>query len=274
MPFIFCNGQAFDLEKEWLGEEGFFRQEFIKRNAIREIQISKSVKKDLEYFQDEQPYLKFIYNKSGQLEKSHKFIQMSNGVDTAIIEYSYNSANQVYKKRERQGSFVFDYFYFFEDGKMNKELKINAASESRDTSYIRRYSYSDEENKIIQTVYNSNGSPFMYWSTELDNKGKTLQTRNYFQRNQNFTEYNYAYNQDKIAKKEVIEYFRERNVLSNLYTYNNSELESILMTYNENLIEKFSFTYDKFQFPTAIIQREVEEKSISIYRLSYLIEVD
>jgi hypothetical protein len=114
----------------------------------------------------------------------------------------------------------------------------------------------------------------MYWSTELDEKNRLIRKRNYFHRNQNFTELIYSYEDEKISEKEKIEFFVEKNVFLNKYDYIGGKLETISHLNNDEVLEKYSITYDKNHLPSAIIQREVEEKSISIFRISYLIEVD
>ena len=262
------HGQIFTFQHEWFENESFFNDSVIQEQRIAAIHIWQSEKKDGRAFQSERDFLHYEFNRSGKLSASYKSVDLRNKVDTATFLFSYNQKGQLYKQSEQQGPFHFSYFYFYEGNRLFKEVKINVASSSIDTAYLHYLKHNSSKNSTRITTLNALKKPFLYLDKEYDLDHNLIRETKSYHRNRRYQETVYNYNQEQLTRIEKLINGSKQKEIS--IARNGEQIELVSFIENKNLVKKYAFTYHLNDLPKAIIERNLVEKKIIIYRLEYL----
>ena len=261
--------QIFDLSRNLFSEEGFFYPDEIRKQKIKSILISKSEKKDGEFFEKEIPELSYTFYDNGFLKEALKFTAHAKRIDTSRFSYYYNSNSNIFKRVEQQGPFLFYYYYMYADNMIEKEIKIDGRSPVSDTAYIRLYENSFENNKLTTTVLNSIQKPFKIIITRKDLFDQVTLQRTEYTRTANFSETIYNYQLNQLNSKKHQSYFGKVKDVEWTYQYKNGMIDLITVTENGTPTFKYGFTYDKDKKVKAIVERNRVEKTVSIYKFTY-----
>lgn len=267
---LFSNAQLLDLTSNWFGEEGFFVEKTLQDHNIKSITIEKSSKLDGKYFSSEQDALKYTFNTSGQLVQSLKFIPLADRTDSSVFTFFYNKTQKVFKREEKEGPFSFTYYFVYKDDKLQKEVKINNYSPNLDTSYIRFYAHEElDGNTEKVTYFNSIRRPYQYREDQFDLFGQLIHQKTSLVRSQNFSEKEFTYQVNQLIKKRSFTNVGKQQVNIWEYSYEKGILDFIKHFQDDALIEKIGFTYRQDGLVSAIVTRDMERKSVTIYKFSY-----
>jgi len=264
------NAQIFDFTTEWFHSESFFVETEVEKRNIKSIHISKSEKLDGQVFKDENALISYHFLTNGKVQKVEKYLHHFNRIDTSNFIFYYSKSNILYKKVEQEGPFEFSYFYVYEDDLLSKELKANTQAERLDTSYQRYYIYKNSENEQLITHLNSVHKPFKIEKVKRDLFNQLISHKTDFVRNSNFLYTEYDYQLQQLNTKKVESYIgTQMNSEKWEYHYKNGFVDLINQYSEEVLTFKFAFLYSSTLLPKTIIERDVEKKSVSIYKLTY-----
>ncbi len=270
---VFClfslslSSQVFDFEQDWLGTNGFFKLEWIQSNGIESIQVSISEKKDGSKFQKELPFVDYFFNVDGSISKSKKYLSFHNKTDTLVHTFRYNTHKQLIEREERDSRFHFNYSYSYQDRRLNKEIKINKIS--GDTAYLRYFKIDTSKLQNHITLFNSIKKPFSQILETYNKRGALLSKRTSYTRNSNYWEQKYHFRAEHLIQKELIRYFRKKESTTTQLYYKTQQLDMLIVKKEELLLRKFAITYSSNGFPKEIIERDVLNQKVKIYRLSY-----
>lgn len=262
-------GQFFSFQQEWFENESFFKDSTIRKNNIAAIHIWLSEKDDGQAFKTERDFLHYEFNQSGKLSASYKSVALRKKIDTATFIYSYNKEGKLSKRSERQGLFHFNYYYFYTGDMLFKEVKINAINSAIDTTYLHYFEYDSTNNVKRITTLNALKKPFLYLTKEFDKKDHLIKETKSYRRNQGYNETNYSYEDGQLIK--VKKSYGSNSQHEIIISRDKEKLDLISFFQDEKLIKKYAFTYHLNGLPKAIIERNLVEKKITIYRLEYLL---
>lgn len=268
LPFC-CEAQLIDLGKEWFSESGFFNTEEIKKQKVKQIIITKSEKKDGAFFKKEKAFINYYFYDNGLLKESLKFIPQTRRVDTSVFTFYYNNSGLPFKRIEKQGPFLFFYYLVYKNKDLLKEIKIDGNSSKSDTAYIRYYKNERKGNSLQTTVLNSIKRPFKTITKKTDLFNHIIYSKIEFFRSANFSETVYSYQLNQLNSKEHRSYFGYNKSVKWKYDYKNGIVDFVRVTENDEEIIRYGFTYDGENRVAAIVERNVKEKSISVYKFSY-----
>lgn len=270
---ISVQAQFFSFQEDWFENESFFVDSIISQRKIAAIHIWQREKKDGRHFKNERAFLHYEFNRSGQLKASYKSIVLKNKIDTAIFLFSYNQKGQLYKQSQQQGLFHFNYFYFYENNKLVKEIKIDVANNAIDTTYLHYFDHTTNNSSSRITTLNALKKPFVYLDSEYNLNGQLILETKSYHRNQAFTETTYTYEEGNLI---LVEKSNNRKSVFEKLTIDrkHEKLDLISLYQDQELAKKHGFTYHLDGTPHAIIERNLEEMKITIYRMEYLFYQD
>ena len=261
------------LQEEWFGNKSFFVDSIISQQKIAAIHIWQREKKDGNHFKNERTFLHYEFNRSGQLTASYKSIRLRNKIDTAIFLFSYNNKGQLTKQSQQQGPFHFNYLYYYENDKLVKEIKIDLANSVIDTAYIHYFNHSISPNSSKITTLNALKKPFLYLDRAYNLNGQLLRETKSYHRNQGFNETSYTYADNHLI---LIEKSNSGQAVAQKISVDqkNDKLDLISFYEGRELKKKYAFTYNVNGLQKAIIERNLVEMKITIYRVEYLFYKD
>lgn len=267
--FQFASSQIIDLKKELFYEEGFFIAEEIANKKIMRISITGSDKRDGRFFREERPIYIYDFFENGKVASSKKMIPLSNRTDTVQFSFFYNGKGNLYKRTEEQGPFKFNYYFSHQENKIDKEIKIDANSPNFDTAYLRNYSYEEEANRLIASVLNSAGKAFKIQTTEWDFDNRLISDELRYTKTSNYEKTKYKYHLDFLTHKSEKSFFGKEKERQFSFKYKGYLIDLIELSEDGVLTEKFGFVYGNDKLPSAVVERNVLNKSVSIYRFTY-----
>ena len=256
----------FDLE--WFTNESFFNEEVIRDQKIKAIHIWVSEKKDGKIFEKEHSFLHYVFNKNGAILKSYKEVPMKGKTDTLFHQYFYDSNNLCVKKIERLQPYHFIYHFSNENGKNTSEIKIDA--HTKDTSYHHQFKHKITDERHIVSVYNGSNKAYKFISTEYDKAGNIINKRKTFKRNRSYTESAYNFQDGLLQKIATTRFYGKKKINNSFLNYEDQMLQHMTVKENGKIKYKLGFTYDSKGLVDAIIKRNPEKKTVTIYRLEYL----
>lgn len=262
-----ASSQVFNFENEWLDSRGSFNEEWIESNSIKSIQLRVSEKKDGQKFQKETAYIEYVFGKNGKLNQSHKYIPIHKGMDTLSFSFQYDHKGQLLLREESDSRFHFNYYFIYSDNELGKEIKVNQLN--GDTSYLRFFKLNIAENQRHYTFYNSIKKPFLIVQEKYNEHNLLLSKRTSYSRNSNYRKLEFIYEGKKLKQKELSRYFGHKKSIKSEFFYQGNFLDEILIKKDGILTKKFAITYSLNGFPKEIIERDVLNQKVKIYRLSY-----
>ena len=260
--------QLLAVDEEWLTNQSFFNDSVLRSHNISAIHIWESEKKDGMHFKAENSFLHYEFNNYGQLVISYKAIPLKSKVDTAIHTYVYNEDRLVVKKSEKHGPFYFNFYSFYNEDGLAKELKVDESNNKSDTAFIHYFTHENKAMEIRTTTLNILHKPFLYLDQKYDSYGRLIEKRKSYHRNQSFTKVTYQYSEDKLSS--IIKESSSKEEKDEIKVeYLDSKLNLVSVFSGNTLIKRYGFTYSEKGLPKAIIERNSIQKKIKIYRVEY-----
>lgn len=269
MIFTNLNAQLLDLKNEWFSLNGFFLQKEVQSNNIQHIEVLKQHKKDGQAFKKERPFLSYSFFDNGLLRSSQRLVPLSRKYDTASFYFYYDKAEILFKRIEKQGPFKFDYYFINKDNQVIKEVKIDGNSPTYDTSYIRFYEHNHLQDRLESTIYNSANKAFMNLLKRFDHNKRVIYERQSYTRTSNYTEISYTYQLEWLLTKEVKTYLGKVKQKEWTYTYKQGKLDLVTLKKDNKLTNKYGVSYLKNGLVDVVIERDLIEKTITVYRFRY-----
>ncbi len=263
------NAQLLELKNNWFDLKGFFVAKEVENKQIKSIDISRRTKSDGRRFKNVLPFLSYQFFDNGLIRSSQQYTPVSNGIDTATFFFYYDRNELLYKRIEKQGPFKFDYYFFNEEGLVAKEIKIDGNSPNYDTSYIRFYKHEKALQKLTSTAYNSARKPFMQWSNKYDSHNRLIRQKQSYTRSSNYRESTYTYQLEWLLKKEERSYIGEERIKTWSYTYKQGKLDMVTLKWGATTTNKYGVSYLKNGLVDVIVERNMVEKTITVYQFSY-----
>jgi len=261
--------QFFTFQNDWFTYSSFFYEEDLMSNQIRSIDIWKSKKKDGKKFGREKRILNYQFDPKGRLTLARKYNYSSNNVSSSDHLYQYDEAGKLFQKDEISKLFHFTFLNLNVSQKLHKRIKINQKTNPSDTAYIRIVETNNTPNSYEQIIKNENGVAFKKILEEYDSKGRLTNRRVSYVRNRNYTELTLMYNNDLLTDRISSNYFSKKNTVHWQIEYQD-ELPYLIKVYeNDEFIKKYAFVYSEKNLPESIIERNFEDKNVSVYRLEY-----
>ena len=264
----FLEGIAqFDPSKEWFVLEDFFEQKQIESNQIKGITIYKSDKKDNEAFNAERKIVQYSFSEKGRLLESQKFVPMSRRIDTSIFEFKYNN-DKLLSRIENQGPFRFKYAYLWLNDSVFEEVKID--EKTLDTNYIHRIEIQQQtEHKIKYTYYSSIGRPMKSEWVTINSFDNIISKRQSYSRSLSFVEDSFNYKATQLISKSKWNTIGRQKKTIWKFTYENGYLDFIKKREDGEVVAKFAILYNDRRLIKSIVKRDIQEKTISIYKVEY-----
>jgi len=258
--------QVFNFKVDWFDNNSFFEAVFLQSKKVESISISVSEKKDGAYFQGARPILRYDFNANGQLKRSYKLIPLKNKIDTALFQFFYTDKNQLYKRTEQQGLFNFGYYFFYKNGFLEREVKINQTS--KDTAYLRYFESTIQGLERSVILLNSIHKPFATISEKKSKSGLLLRKKLAYNRNPNYSEVSYSYKGKQLIQKKE-QKLQGKELINTYFLHKGDKLDLVKIEKNNILIKKYAFTYTESGLPKEIIERDMIKKNVKIYKIDY-----
>ena len=265
--FSFFSIAQFDPSKEWFTLEDFFDLQLIQNKSVKSITVYKSDKKDDEVFSAETKFTAYFFSTKGELEESRKFVSLSGRIDTSVYEYKYNRSKLI-SRTEIQGPFSFRYHYSWINDSSFQEIKID--NRTLDTNYVHRVEVRKEEGlKKKYTYYNSVGRPMKTQWVTTNLLGKVIAKKESYARSASFVVDSFTCEVNQLIHRSKQNTIGVNKKTTWEFTYQEDYLDFIKEMKDGKVIRKFAILYNDLQLIKSIIQRDVSEKTISVYKVEY-----
>jgi hypothetical protein len=266
---LFLHAQVLDPAKEWFELEPFFREDSIKTHHVSSIYINIQEKNDGEPIKKRSQFLFYEFNKNGALINSLKSISLNRKNDTAQHCYTYNQNNLLVRKTEIQGPFHYSYLYFYKNGLLKKEIKIDQNSTQNDTLYRRVYQSSKTDSLEAVKTLNELGKPYKERQMVYNKEGYCTKDRMSFIRNQNYNEVRYIYEQKLLREIQKDTYFQKLEKQKMSFSYLTDKLDYVIFFKEDEHIKKYAILYAESGLEKTVIERNYKESIIRIYNFYY-----
>ena len=262
--------QILNLEKDWFTHDAFFNEVEVKAKKIKSISILKQYKLDGKAFEIEEKVASYHFYNNGLTKQTTRFQNSKYGVDSTNFYFYYNSNETLFKRIEKEGPFHFIFYFTYNSGNLEKEVKIDGNSPNLDTAYLRLFENKIETQVTTTTHFNSIKKPFKTSLIERDLFNQTIRAETKFKRSSNFSKTLYIYELRQLNHKKKESYFGTKySKLDYRYSYKKGFLDLIKVIKNEKTLFKYGLLYLPNGLIDAVVERNLNEKSITIYKFNY-----
>lgn len=259
----------FNFYEDWFGLDNYFNQVVVKANQIESIHIRIEDKKDGQKFKNKGAFLHYEFNAAGQLHQSMKSLVFTNRIDTSLQNLKYNAKGLIYKKEEIHGPFHFSYYFNYENQKPISELKIDASKAKLDTLYYRTFTYDSSQYEQHISILNDIGISFKSIQKTYTNDFKLQRQKTKYTRGHGSISFDYHYSDEKLTTIKQLSYFTKQEEQLTKFFYKANQLDEVLYFDNGKLKRKLGFLYKSNGLIDAIVERNLDERSVRIYYFMY-----
>jgi len=259
--------------------DSHFNPLFIRRNKIKSIKNSISIKEDMREIQETPLFHEYFFNDQGVLIKQlETYYRIYLDVDTILTIYNYNTNGQIISEIKKDNKGYFTYKYTYNSDQLLQSYTYTKSKNFPDGKnelviFRETYQYLIHNDSVVKReLINDIGKAYKAEGFYYNEIGRLNEKYNNLITSKIGKIYNYSYNDfGRVLKLQIQSLPTKKDLSEIMYTYDNlgNLMTETLYKKNKKHIHN-EFIYDQHLLLKAQLSKQEETGRITIYKFKYV----